>query len=186
MDNQKEAFMKSTAWWAVSVPVCLALADTARAEKSDAELIAAAETAGPLAITQSATIKTHEGRTLRKGSNSWTCYSPSATIGPLCNEAQWDQWLAALGRKKPFQAKELSVSYMLAGDKGTPGASNTNPFATKALHEHDWVIEGPHVMILVPDPALLDGLSTNPKDAVYVMWKGTPYAHIMVKVAEEE
>ncbi len=41
-------------------------------------------------------------------------------------------------------------------------------------------------MILVPDPAALEGISTDLKDPVYVMWKDTPYAHIMVKVGEEE
>lgn len=41
-------------------------------------------------------------------------------------------------------------------------------------------------MIVVPDAKALEGLSTDPKDPVYVMWKGTPYAHIMVRVAEEE
>ena len=40
-------------------------------------------------------------------------------------------------------------------------------------------------MILVPDPEALEGLSTNPQDPVYVMWKDTPYAHIMVKIAPE-
>lgn len=41
-------------------------------------------------------------------------------------------------------------------------------------------------MILVPDPKALEDLSTNPKDPVYVMWKGTPYAHIMVQVTERQ
>ena len=35
-------------------------------------------------------------------------------------------------------------------------------------------------------PAALEGLSTDPNDPVYVMWKDTPYAHIMVKIAEEQ
>ena len=41
-------------------------------------------------------------------------------------------------------------------------------------------------MILVPDPAMLEGLSSNPQDPVYVMWGDTPYAHIMVKIAPAE
>ena len=41
-------------------------------------------------------------------------------------------------------------------------------------------------MILVPDQTVLEGLSTDPNDPVYVMWKDTPYAHIMVKVGEQE
>lgn len=40
-------------------------------------------------------------------------------------------------------------------------------------------------MIVVPHEAALEGLSTDPKDPVYVMWKGTPYAHIMVKIEPE-
>jgi len=37
-----------------------------------------------------------------------------------------------------------------------------------------------------PDPAILEGLSTDPNDPVCVMWKGTPYAHIMVKIAADD
>ena len=74
---------------------------------------------------------------------------------------------------------------MLAGEGDAIGVSNADPFATAPTEDNDWVREGPHLMILVPDSAALDGLSTDPKDSVYVMWKGTPYAHIMVKIAED-
>jgi hypothetical protein len=38
-------------------------------------------------------------------------------------------------------------------------------------------------MIAVPDLKSLDGLSTDPKNGgPWVMWKGTPYAHIMAPV----
>jgi hypothetical protein len=44
-----------------------------------------------------------------------------------------------------------------------------------------WGEEGPHVMIFVPDTALLDGLPSAPyAGGPYVMWKDTPYAHVMV------
>jgi hypothetical protein len=40
-------------------------------------------------------------------------------------------------------------------------------------------------MIIVPDNALLAGLPTDPENGgPYVMWKGTPYAHVMVPVAD--
>ena len=40
-------------------------------------------------------------------------------------------------------------------------------------------------MFIVPDTAQLEGLSTDPHNGgPYVMWKGTPYAHIMVPVAD--
>jgi hypothetical protein len=43
--------------------------------------------------------------------------------------------------------------------------------------------EGPSLMIFVPDPAQLAGLPTTPQtEGPYVMWPGTPYAHLMVPV----
>jgi hypothetical protein len=41
-------------------------------------------------------------------------------------------------------------------------------------------------MIVVPDPAMLEGLSRDTSDPVYVMWGDTPYAHVMVKIAADE
>ncbi len=104
----------------------------------------------------------------------------------MCNRAQWDALLAALQKNEPIEVKEFSLSYMLAGEGDAIGVSNTDPFAMTPTDDNDWVKEGPHLMILVPDPAALEGLSTDPADPVYVMWKGTPYAHIMVKVSEDE
>jgi hypothetical protein len=48
------------------------------------------------------------------------------------------------------------------------------------------VKEGPHLMIIMPSKDVLNSLSTNPEDPVYVMWKDTPYAHIMVKIAPDD
>lgn len=176
--------MKEVTFLAVSVVLCL-LADVTQAEESEAQLIAEAESAAPPVISKSATIKTQDGKVLREGSATWTCYPGSRTSGPMCNQAQWDALLAALQKREPIDVKEFSVSFMLAGEGDAIGVSNTDPFATKPTDTKDWVKEGPHLMILVPDPALLEGLSTDPSDPVYVMWKGTPYAHIMVKVAAE-
>jgi len=178
--------MKSVRIFGVLVCLCLLVAGVAQAEGSKAELIAEAESAAPEAVTKDATIKTMDGKVLREGTNGWTCYPGSEAIGPMCNRAQWDALLAALQKREQIKIKEFSVSYMLAGEGDAIGVSNSDPFATQATHAHDWVKEGPHLMILVPDPGLLEGLSADPEDPVYVMWKGTPYAHIMVKVSEEE
>jgi hypothetical protein len=171
------------------VPVlllCLLVTGLAHAQKSDAELIAEAESAAPESVTRNATIKSSDGRVLRQGSNTWTCYPGSGAIGPMCNESQWDEALAAVMSKAPVDVKEFSLSYMMAGEGEAIGVSNIDPFATEPTDDNQWVKEGPHLMILVPDPAILEGLSTDPNDPVYVMWKGTPYAHIMVKVGEQE
>lgn len=75
---------------------------------------------------------------------------------------------------------------MLAGEGSALGVSNSDPYAKDPQKSDDWVKEGPHLMIIVPDRAILEGLSTDPKDPVYMMWKNTPYAHIMVKIAAEK
>ncbi|MGH9779749.1 MAG: hypothetical protein ACRD5I_15200 [Candidatus Acidiferrales bacterium] len=179
--------MKRVVFLGIVVSVCLVMiAGTQAGEKTKADLIAEAESAAPAVIAKHATIKTADGTVLRKGTNDWTCYPGTKVIGPMCNQPEWDALLAALGNSGPFKPTTLSVSYMLAGEGEALGVSNSDPFATDPKHSHDWVKEGPHLMIIVPDPAMLEGLSTDPKDPVYVMWKGTPYAHIMVKVAEEK
>ena len=72
--------------------------------------------------------------------------------------------------------------YMLAGDTG---ASNIDPYATGPTADNQWVAEGPHIMVIVADPGQLEGLPTDPNSGgAYVMWKGTPYAHIMIPVAQ--
>ncbi len=168
------------------VALAIVAVTTVEAQKSEAELIAEAESAAPPVIAKSATIKTMDGKVLREGSSGWTCYPGVEVIGPMCNQAQWDALLGALMSKEPIDVKEFSISYMLAGEGDAIGASNSDPFATAPTADNDWIKEGPHLMILMPDAAALEGLSTDPKDPVYVMWKGTPYAHIMVKIAEEE
>lgn len=169
----------------VSLLCLLAAGTTLAGEKSKAEMIAEAESAAPTFVTEKATIKSHDGTVLREGSNDWTCYPGSEVIGPMCNQWQWDAVLGAVGKREPIEVKEFSISYMLAGEGDAIGVSNSDPFAENPADAHDHVKEGPHLMILVPDPAMLEGLSTNPEDPVYVMWKGTPYAHIMVKISEE-
>jgi len=178
--------MKRTLLIATSVFVPFLWTGIAQAEKSEAELIAEAESAAPPVVTENATLKTWDGKVLREGSNGWTCHPGTKGTGPMCNRAQWDALIASLQKQEPINIEEFSISYMLAGEGDAIGVSNTDPFATEPTNENDWIKEGPHLMILVPDPALLEGLSTDPNDPVYVMWKDTPYAHIMVKIAEEE
>jgi hypothetical protein len=158
----------------------------AQTQASDVELIADAESAAPESVTKNATIKTSDGRVLRQGSNSWTCYPGSGAIGPMCNQAQWDELIGAVMAKEPIDVQKFSLSYMMAGEGEALGVSNVDPFATEPTDDNQWVKEGPHLMILVPDQTALEGLSTDPNDPVYVMWKDTPYAHIMVKVGEQE
>lgn len=151
----------------------------------EAAMIASAESAGPASVTAEATIKAPDGTVLREGSNGYTCYPQQEVIGPMCNEAEWDALISAMMNKQDYEPEVFSVSYMLAGEGSAIGVSNSDPYANDPETSDDWVKEGPHLMIIVPDRAMLEGLSRDPSDPVYVMWGDTPYAHIMVKVAEE-
>jgi len=164
--------------------VCLGLMVSASALAGDKDaMIASAESAGPPSVTANATIKSPDGTVLREGSSSYTCYPQQDWSGPMCNEAAWDGLISAVFNKQEPKSDSFSVSYMLAGEGTAIGVSNTDPYATDASRD-DWVKEGPHLMIMVPDRAILKGMSTNPNDPVYVMWADTPYAHIMVKITE--
>ena len=158
----------------------LALADDKMAT------IANAESAAPASVTANATIKAADGTVLRKGSNGYTCYPQQAIIGPMCNEAVWDGLIGAMLNKQKFSPDTFSVSYMLAGEGSAIGNSNSDPYATEPENSDDWIKEGPHLMIVVPDRAMLEGMSRDTSDPVYVMWADTPYAHVMVKIAADE
>ncbi len=164
---------------------CLALLTSSSALAGDKEeMIASAESAAPASVTANATIQAPDGTVLREGTNGYTCYPQQEIIGPMCNEAVWDELIGAMLGKKEFESDQFSVSYMLAGEGTALGVSNSDPYATDTEAE-DWVKEGPHLMIVVPDRAMLEGLSRDPNDPVYVMWGDTPYAHIMVKEEKE-
>ena len=175
--------MKSTF---INSCVCLCIVGSGLAVAQDADqMIASAESAAPNFVTANATIKAPDGTVLREGSSSYTCYPQQEIIGPMCNEANWDELIGAMLNHGDFDSDAFSVSYMLAGEGTALGVSNSDPYATDAEAD-DWVKEGPHLMITVPDPTLLEDLSTDPNDPVYVMWKDTPYAHIMVKIGGDE
>jgi hypothetical protein len=158
----------------------LALADQKKAMIDDAK------SAAPNTIAGSAAIMDWAGNTLQKGDNGYTCFPTPPNLNgkaPMCLDKPWMAWADAWMNKKPFKASAVGTAYMLAGDGG---ASNIDPFAKGPTAGNQWIVEGPHLMIIVPDAAMLDGIPTDPKNGgPYVMWKGTPYAHIMVPTANK-
>jgi hypothetical protein len=141
--------------------------------------------AGPPQITADAKVMTMSGEVLREGEGDYTCFpGVEGGAGPMCLDAEWMRWADAWMNKKEFAPQRLGIAYMLGGDMPDGGASNIDPFATEATTDNQWVVEGPHLMLIHPDAAALDTMNTDPDAGIpYVMWKGTPYAHIMVPVA---
>src|SRR5258708_31096228 len=148
---------------------------------SAAAKIHKAASAAPADIGRHATIMdlTADGqmKSLRDGTNGWMCMTDPMG-DPMCLDKEWQNWAEAWMSKKDPQIKGIGLAYMLRGDRG---ASNTDPYATAAAPGNDWVLSGPHVMVLTPDAAQLDALPTDwHGGGPWVMWKGTKYAHIMV------
>ena len=166
-----------------------ATAEGAKSAPTDEQLIASAMMAAPKKVAASATIIAPDPkggmRTLRKGTNGFTCMPDNPeTPGPdpMCWDKNAGDWVDAYLNHKTPTAGKVGLMYMLAG--GTD-ASNTDPYAAKPSAANHWIKTGPHIMIVGADAGFYD---TYPKDAdpdtksPYVMWAGTPYQHLMAPI----
>lgn len=144
--------------------------------------IARGMTAGPPSVTAGATFidlndATGKITVLKKGANAFTCFvGHPGVVGddPFCADAAGMQWVGSWMAHKPRPANaQPGIIYMLAG--GTDWSA-TNPWATTGTAIH----EPPHWMLMWPVTAH-SGLATMPKNSgTWIMWAGTPYAHLMV------
>lgn len=160
---------------------CIAAASIA--ETAD-EKIARAITAAPADITDDATIMDVDGTLLREGTNGWVCFPGVGLIPgdqhPMCNDAVWMKWMAAVSSGSDFSTDVIGVSYMLAGDAMV---NNDDPMATDPNDGGVWVQDGPHIMLLFPDTGVLSDLPRNPYlGGPYVMWGDTPLVHVMLPI----
>ncbi|HYK50907.1 MAG TPA: hypothetical protein VEU94_14360 [Terriglobales bacterium] len=166
-----------------------ATAKSAKPPPTDEELIASAMKAAPKDVADKATIVAPDPkgamRTLRKGTNGFTCMPDNPeTPGPdpMCWDKNSGDWIDAYLNHKTPPAGKMGLMYMLAG--GTD-ASNTDPYAAKPTAANHWIKTGPHIMIVGADASFYD---TYPKGAdpdtksPYVMWAGTPYQHLMAPI----
>ena len=149
---------------------------------SDSALIADALSAAPASVANGATVLNHDGRVLRRGTTDWVCMPDLADVPndtPMCLDAQWRDVIDAWMKKRQPNVTRLAFGYMLQGDLPV---SNVDPYAKAPTAANQWIqAGGPHVMVLVPDARLLDSISSDPATGgPFVMWKDTPYAHIMV------
>ena len=161
--------------------------DAAKAKPTDGQLIASAMTAAPAAVGKDATVITFDEkgamRVVRKGTNGFSCLADNPqTPGPdpMCADANAMEWMGALMAHQPPPAGKVGFMYMLAG--GTD-ASNTDPYAAEPTKDNHWIKTGPHVMMV--GSGAMTGYPANPEPDTtqpYVMWAGTPYAHLMLPV----
>lgn len=174
----------------LSSPLLLAASLSAQvklpeAPKSDAAYIRLAETGGPLGIAKSATIMRlqPDGKAteLRKGTNGFTCsILLDVTAMPFCADKNAWQFMVDVVAKQPKPTNnEPGIAYMAAGGAHLETAKG------EIVMEHAAgtriVREPPHWMLLWPIDPAISGLPTRPNaSGVYIMFAGTPYAHLMV------
>ena len=177
--------MSMKRWLAAS---CLLLFSTPAVPQmkhlSDEELLKAIDGAAPAEIVANATVvnMTPKGdmKTVREGTNGWTCMDPGGA--PMCADAGGFEWAKAYMAKGEAPQK-LGFIYMLKGDTGV---SNTDPYGMTETPDNNWVVTGPHVMIV--GAAAKTMMQAYPREAKadpkkpYVMWPGTPYEHLMLPV----
>ena len=164
------------------------LVTPAQSQTDNEAKIQSAVSAAPWSVSNNATVndwpsETSEGfTTLREGSNGWTCLPDTpGTPGndPMCVDQPWLEWINAWVNKTEVNTTRMAFGYMLQANDSP--FSNTDPYATEETADNEWnASDVPHLMILVPDAALLEGLSTDPETGgPWVMWRNTPYVHIM-------
>jgi hypothetical protein len=176
------AIMLATSLVACEAPV----PDATEAPPAPTDRVGIAMSAAPAAVAANATIMDWDSAgamvELRAGTNGWMCMPDAAPAAPgndpICVDGAWQQWFGAYMAQETPQISTVGVSYML---RGGLAASNTDPFAQTPPEGADWISDPPHLMIIVPDPRQLEGLPTDHSHGgPYVMWAGTPYAHIMI------
>ena len=156
--------------------------------------IKAYSSAAPDFLGDFATIIGSDGSVIREGSNGWTCQPanprpvPASGWGspheamPACHDGEGMKWMMGYMAGKAPEMDRDTFMWMLHGDMGEDN--------TKAgvLNEEDsvpgqWIESGPHLMLMPKDPATLVDYPTDfTIGAPYVMFPGTPYAHLMIPV----
>lgn len=151
---------------------------------SDEEIIKNALSAAPESVAKGASVVTWDMKTLKEGTNGFTCLPDDSSTpnadDPMCLDKGGLAWLHAIMEKKE-PPPEVGFGYML---RGGGNADNSDPFATKPP-DGKWDLDGPHVMVFnVKEAAAGYPQPKSHPDATqpYVMYPGTPYAHLMIPV----
>ena len=144
--------------------------------------IARALSAGPPEVVKGARIvdTDAQGKTtvLREGSNGFTCMPGNPKVvgePPLCADAASLQWFADFKAHKPKPTNTVpGITYMLAG---ATQRSDSDPYDQTSPA----MTIGPHWMIMWPFDPKTSGLPAAYKPTgTFIMWAGTPYAHVHV------
>lgn len=163
-------------------------------------------TASPSPISGDAAVVDGANSVLREGTNAagnghpaWTClpanprgmsdpgsgWNDAQEAMPLCADEEGMKWVAAyLAGERP-QLERDAIIWMLHGDMGE---DNTTPLVMsqgEAADPSQWIVSGPHLMLMPKDPGSLDAFGTDfTAGDPYTMFMGTDYAHLMIPMED--
>ncbi|MBI3802417.1 MAG: hypothetical protein HY282_01470 [Nitrospirae bacterium] len=153
---------------------------------SQEELVKLAMSAAPEHISKDATIMVPgpDGKLVeaKKGSNGFTCIPDvdgMSVPDPICFDAESGKWVNDLmsGAPKPTNTAP-GIAYMARGGwhfEKDGKILMKNEAGAKTMQEP------PHWMVFWPFDSKTSGIPSMPsKLGSYVMWDGTPYAHMMI------
>ena len=154
----------------------------ANSDESTQIKIARAMSAGPAEVGKAARIvdTDAQGKTvvLREGNNGFTCMPGNPRVVgdlPMCVDAASMQWYADAKAHKPRPTNTVpGITYMLTG---ATQRSDSDPHDMTSMP----IEIGPHWMIMWPFDPKTTGLPiTHKPTGAYIMYAGSPYAHLHV------
>jgi len=162
------------------VTVTTSGAQPRKPESKEAE-IARALSAAPSNIAAGAKVVFRDEKgnetVAREGTNGFTCFpGHPGVVGdvPFCANAAALQWEKDMADHKPKPTNaEPGIEYMLSG---ATDWSATDPFATSGKP----IKEPPHWMIMWPFDSNSGLPTTFKKTGSWIMYAGTPWAHLMI------
>lgn len=149
-----------------------------------------AMSAAPEAVSAGATVISwaagvgSERVVLRAGTNGWTCFpgSPATPVDdPTCGNEAWRPWFDAWAAQTVPDLVAIGFSYWL---KPSLAASNDDPSLMAPGPGQDWIPHPPEFTVHLPEELL--AMAAFPTDqqsgGPWIMFAGTPYAHLMVPI----
>ena len=148
--------------------------------------------AAPPYIGDEATVVGGDGEVKRAGTNGWTCLAGNGrerpadgwpgvhVASPICADPEGMKWIQAYVSGKTPKLERDTIIYMQAGDEGY---DNTDPTVVekKDAKPGQWIESGGHVMLMPKDPRAIAKFTDDFNvGSPYVMFGGTPYAHLMI------
>jgi hypothetical protein len=153
--------------------------------KADQEFIQDAEAAAPQRIASAAAVARLEpgGKVVpvKQGSNGFTCtIMPDGSDAPYCGDKEGFAWMvAAMSRQPKPPNTSPGIGYMAKG--GLHYETSKGEIVMEHSAGTKEVKEPPHWMLLWPLDPVSTGIPTRPNaGGSYIMFPGTPYAHLMV------